>query len=167
LSVDRELKIVRVSKDLNLTNMRKKLPTLFILLLTIGSIDGVHNLANAGKKSSTAIASCLPANFSLTDIVSAEMLNSTPNQPGKPPTVTIKKITVGQTLSKLKAYCHKQKLRDRNHREIRFYKLTGCWGAVPPFAEAALAKQAADLKALKKYYTVIGMTCNPGGIPYP
>lgn len=140
---------------------------LFILLLTIGSIDGVNNLANASRKSSTAIASCLPANLQLTDIVTADMVNSTSNRPGTPAKVTIKKITVGQTLAKLKASCRNKKLRDRNYREIRFYKLTGCWGTEPPFAETALAKQAADLKALKKRHTVIEMTCNPGGIPYP
>jgi hypothetical protein len=147
--------------------MTKKLPMLFILLLTIGSIDGIDNLANASRKPPTSIASCLPATFKLTDIVTANIVNSTPNQPGTPPKVTIKKITVGQTLSKLKASCLKKKLRDRNHREIQFYKLTGCWGIEPPFAETALAKQAADLQALKKRYTVIEMTCNPGGIPYP
>jgi hypothetical protein len=147
--------------------MSKKLPTLFILLLTIGSIDGVNNLANAGRKAPTSIASCLPANIKLTDIVSAEMANSIPGKPGDAPTVTINKVTVGQTLSKLKAYCQKKKLLSRNRRQIRFYQLTGCWGTLPPSAEADLATQAADLKSLKKRYTVVAMTCNPSGIPYP
>lgn len=94
---------------------------------------------------------CLPANVKLDDVVSVE--------PGKSPNAGVVKITVRQTLSKLKARCRKGKLFDVTGREIRFYHLIGCWGNPPDDYQEQLNKQARELDALKKKYTVIEIQC--------
>ena len=98
---------------------------------------------------------CLPSGIKLTDVVSAQLA-----RPGK----DVKKITVGQKLAEMKAKCKRGKLVDRNGREIRFYRLKGCWGNPPMDYQEILQKQRDELEKLKKKYTVIEMTCNPDGV---
>jgi hypothetical protein len=104
---------------------------------------------------------CLPADVKLTDIVSAELISFSP-----PNNYTVKKVTVEQKLTELKASCSTSgKLVDGTGREIYFFHLTGCWGNPPFNYQDILAKQRQKLEQLRQQYTVIEMTCNPSGIP--
>jgi hypothetical protein len=75
------------------------------------------------------------------------------------------KITVKQTLVKMKARCTRGKLVDRRGRQIRFYFLKGCWGNPPADHLEIMEQQRKDLADLRKRFTVIEMTCDPGGAP--
>jgi hypothetical protein len=97
---------------------------------------------------------CLPEDTKLTDVVSASIVK---------PGARSKKINVEQTLIAIKAKCKKGKLVDASGKEIRFYRLTGCWGNPPADYQEILARQAEEIEKLKKQYTVIEMTCNPDG----
>ena len=58
-----------------------------------------------------------------------------------------------------------RQLTDAKGREIRFFDLQFCGGPNPP--EEMVREYREELEALEEKYTVIGMTCNLGGIPYP
>ncbi len=73
-------------------------------------------------------------------------------------------VTVEQKLVELKARCRRGKLVDRSGKEIRFYRLAGCWGNPPADYREILERQRRELEKLKKRYTVIELTCNPDGI---
>ena len=105
----------------------------------------------------TRFQHCLPEGTKLTDVVSAIIA-----RPGAGPAAS-KKITVEQKLLELKARCKKGKLVDASGREIRFYRLVGCWGNPPADYQEILARQTEEVEKLKKKYTVIEMTCNPDG----
>ncbi|HWN99760.1 MAG TPA: hypothetical protein VNS63_10865 [Blastocatellia bacterium] len=100
---------------------------------------------------------CLPDDVKATDIVSV--------QAARPGTAAgeAKRITVEQKLMALKARCKKGKLVDDSGKEIRFYRLVGCWGNPPADYQEILARQTEEIEKLKKQYTVIEMTCNPDG----
>jgi len=100
---------------------------------------------------------CLPSEIALEEIVFAHLPKSTENKN--------KRITVRQTLTRLKASCKKGKLVDGSGREIRFYRLVGCWGNPPEDYQEQLAKQQQELDRLKKKYTVIEISCNQSGDP--
>lgn len=104
---------------------------------------------------------CLPADVKPDDIVTATSASLGSDRP------TISKITVAQTLKKMRARCSRGKLVDSRGRQIRFYRLQGCWGNPPFNYLEILDQQRSELVELKKKYTVIEMTCNPGGIPIP
>ena len=106
-------------------------------------------------------SSCLPPDIKLTDIVSAELISFSLSNG-----YTVKKVTVEQKLTELKASCSASgKLVDGTGREIYFFHLTGCWGNPPFNYQDILAKQRQELEQLRQHYTVIEMTCNPSGIP--
>jgi hypothetical protein len=100
--------------------------------------------------------SCLPPGIESTDVVSAQVA-----RPGKEGAVV--KVTVAQKLAELKAHCRRGKLLDSKGREIRFYRLIGCWGNPPEDYQEQLERQAKELARLRKRYRVIEMTCNPSG----
>lgn len=106
-------------------------------------------------RTESKVEKCLPPDIQITDIVSVEP----PSQDGKPG----KSVTVKQRLLQLKARCRGQKLVDARGREIRFYRLTGCWGNPPADYLEILENQRREIENLKKRYTVIEMTCNPSG----
>lgn len=106
-----------------------------------------------------AIAACLPDGIKETDVVGHK---SVTNKTGG---TQAQKITVKDTLKKLGSRCVKGKLVDRNGREIRFYRIQGCWGNPPADYLEILAEQTKEIEALKKRFTVIEMTCNPEGRP--
>lgn len=95
---------------------------------------------------------CLPADIELEEVVSTPQLKSTNVKASKP-------VTIRQTLSRLKAHCKKGKLIAGNGREIRFYRLIGCWGNPPEDYEEQFARQDRELQRLKKKYTVIEIPC--------
>jgi hypothetical protein len=101
-----------------------------------------------------AKTSCLPSGIELTDVVSAQTA-----KPGSRGGI----VTVAQKIKELKANCRKGKLVDGKGREIRFYRLIGCWGNPPEDYQEQLDRQAKELATLRKRYRVIEMTCNPSG----
>ena len=103
---------------------------------------------------------CLPDSINRTDVVST-VVRSTRGRP------EYRKITVEQKLNELKARCRGDKLVDALGTEIRFYKLVGCWGHPSPDYQEVLERQNRELKALRKRYRVIEMTCNPSGEQIP
>ena len=120
----------------------------------------------AARSSDGSMAFCLPAknswpclqnNIKPEDVVSAAL--SKPGMSHRNET----KVTVDQTLQRLKAHCRKRKLVDANGREIYFYRLAGCWGNPPADYQEILQRQSEELQKLKKHYHVIEMTCNPSG----
>ena len=70
-----------------------------------------------------------------------------------------KQITVRETLVRLKARCKRGKLVTGSGREIRFYRLIGCWGNPPADYQEQFAQQSRELRRLKKKYTVIEIPC--------
>lgn len=102
---------------------------------------------------------CLPADIQPDTIVSAALIPSAGNK--------IQKETVKQRLDKMNARCKAGKLVDVKGREIRFYRLQGCWGNPPADYLEVMDNQQKELAELKKKYTVIELTCNPsGGMPF-
>jgi len=99
---------------------------------------------------------CLPAGITASDVVSTRWVR---------PSNTIEKTTVEQKLAELKAKCKSGRIVDSNGREIRFFRLQGCWGNPPVNYQEILEQQDKELQKLKKRYTVIEMTCNPEGAP--
>ena len=99
---------------------------------------------------------CLPAGIKPDTVVTSErvMLKGS---------TAIRKVTVSQLLTKLRARCKKGKLVDGNSREIYFYRLVGCWGNPPDDYQELLEKQRNELVRLKKKYTVIEIPCNQDG----
>lgn len=104
---------------------------------------------------------CLPAGVKATDVVSADLANTEKGG------IAVKKVTVKQKLNELKARCRGSKLVDGAGREIRFYRLTGCWGSPPADYPEILERQRKEIEELKKHYTLVEMTCNPSGMPIP
>jgi hypothetical protein len=101
--------------------------------------------------------SCLPVGIKPTDVVSAQAVKPGANRD------QVKTITVAQKLKELRARCRKRKLVDAGGREIRFYRLLGCWGNPPEDYQEQLERQAKELARLRQRYRVIEMTCNPLG----
>jgi hypothetical protein len=99
-------------------------------------------------------SSCLPKDIKPADVVSAQM--KTPGREGR-------KVTVEEKLKEMKARCKRGKLVDATGKEIRFYRLTGCWGNPPADYQEILNRQNSELESLRKRYRVIEMTCNPSG----
>lgn len=106
-----------------------------------------------------AIAACLPEGIKQNDVVGHKTVTMRGGG------TQVQKITVKQTLKNLGSRCVKGKLVDRRGREIRFVRIRGCWGNPPADYLEILAQQTREIEALKKRYTVIEMTCNPGGVP--
>ncbi len=106
---------------------------------------------SSGDGTNKSFVACLPAGIELEEVVSAPQLKST--------TVTAsKRVTIRETLSRLKAHCKKGKLIASGW-EIRFYRLVGCWGNPPEDYQERLARQNQELQRLKKKYTVVEIPC--------
>lgn len=125
---------------------------LAVLIAASGGGNAMHEVPFAG---------CLPADVQLGDIVEAHVVDSFS---GDPPPV-VEKVTVEQKLTALQARCRDGKLVDGFGKEIRFYRLIGCWGNPPYNYQDILQRQQEEINTLKERYTVIEMTCNPSGLP--
>jgi hypothetical protein len=99
---------------------------------------------------------CLPADIRLDTVVS--VIRKTASLRGE-----VERETVKQRLDKLDARCKSGKLVDGKNKEIRFYRLQGCWGNPPADYLEILDNQQKELQELNKKYTVIEITCNPSG----
>jgi len=109
--------------------------------------------------SSPPLTTCLPQGIGMTTVVSARALPGTATR--------VQTVTIADRLRQLKATCRDRILVDRSGRPLRFYRLEGCWGNPPMNYREILQQQAATLRQLQKTFTVIELTCNPSGIPYP
>lgn len=107
-------------------------------------------------RSVQSLSGCLPKDVKSSDVVSSRLVGSSK---------VVKKTTVRERLIQLKASCRKGKLVDAAGREIRFFRLEGCWGNPPADYQEILQKQSEELEKLRKRYTVVEMTCNPEGVP--
>ena len=107
--------------------------------------------SSLGDGTNKRFGACLPADINLEETVSAPQLKST--------TTASKPVTIKETLSRLKARCKKGKLISGDGREIRFYRLLGCWGNPPDDYQEQLARQNQELQRLKKKYTVVEIPC--------
>jgi hypothetical protein len=116
---------------------------LVIAMLLVGPL-----MANERSKS---VKACLPEGISLNEVVTAK--------PGSRPNST-NKVTVKQTLERLKARCRSGKLVDGLGKEIYFHRLIGCWGNPPADYQEQLKQQATELQRLKKKYTVVAISCD-------
>ena len=96
---------------------------------------------------------CLPDDVEFSELVTRP-LTPAEAQSGK-------RVSVRQTLARLKARCKKGKLVDGSGTEIRFYHLIGCWGNPPEDYQEQLAKQERELVELRKKFTVIEISCRP------
>src|SRR2546426_63398 len=110
-----------------------------------------------GSTAATQFQNCLPPGIRSSDVVTARVSRSGAGAPG------LKKLTVGEKLRQLGARCRKGRLVDSSGKEIRLYRLVGCWGNPPAGYREILEHQRAELEKLRKRYTVIEMTCNPDG----
>jgi hypothetical protein len=108
----------------------------------------------------TDVKDCLPADVKATDVVSTVEVFSGGKR-------EIRKTTAEQALKALKARCSQGKLIDESGKEIRFYRLVGCWGHPSPDDQEVLDRQRQELVDLKKRYRVIEVTCNPSGLRIP
>jgi hypothetical protein len=128
--------------------------------LALGSMLFLMPHAMSGADGQDAL-NCLPSDIRLADVVETQRLKRG-TEPG-----AVKRITVKDKLAALKARCEGGGLVDADGREIRFYRLQGCWGNPPANYREILARQQKELEDLKKRFTVIEMTCNPSGaFPY-
>lgn len=100
--------------------------------------------------------SCLSTSIKAGDVVRVVELPSSSGD------VVIKKITVGDSLKSMKAKCSKGKLVDSRKKEIKFFRIEGCWGNPPEDYLEIQARQRRELADLKKKYTVIEISCNTG-----
>lgn len=100
--------------------------------------------------------SCLPTSIKAGDVVRVVELPSSSGD------VVIKKITVADSLKSMKAKCSKGKLVDSRKKEIKFFRIEGCWGNPPEDYLEIQARQRRELADLKKKYTVIEISCNTG-----
>ena len=105
-----------------------------------------------------SFSGCLPEAIKPTDVVSSRLVGSSK---------AVKKVTVEGKLIQLKASCKNGKLIDAAGREIRFFRLEGCWGNPPADYQEILQRQSDELARLRTQYTIIEMTCNPDGVMIP
>jgi hypothetical protein len=103
---------------------------------------------------------CLPSDVKADEVISVQTV-----APGSGGEVVkkqeAKKDTVKQKLIEMKARCRNGKLLDRSGKEIRFYRLAGCWGNPPADYQEILASQRAEIEELRKRYTVVEIECLP------
>ncbi|HXU39664.1 MAG TPA: hypothetical protein VN937_25145 [Blastocatellia bacterium] len=105
-----------------------------------------------------SFSGCLPESIKPADVVTSRLVESSK---------AVKKVTVEEKLIQLKASCKNGRLVDAAGREIRFFRLEGCWGNPPADYQEILQRQSDELDRLKRHYTVIEMTCNADGVARP
>ena len=146
---------------------------LFLVVLTFcGQIAVAQNKTkskNKRKKSSVVkkvvadFSTCLPEGITSETVVSAEYLGFDSVKK----TFRIASVNVREKLTKLGGRCAAGNLTDASGKEIKFYRLQGCWGNPPVDYQEILSNQAKKLADLRKRFTVVELTCNPSGIPLP
>jgi hypothetical protein len=110
-----------------------------------------------GLMAVSTAAGCLPDDVKGTDIVGHRTLTS------RSGSTRPEKVTVKQTLRTLRSRCVKGKLVDSKGREIRFYRLKGCWGNPPTDYLEIIENQRREIETLKRHYTLVEMGCDTDG----
>ena len=110
---------------------------------------------SCGNGANNRFVACLPEGVALNEIVSAPQSKLATGNIGK-------KVTIKETLVRLKAHCKKGNLVDGAGREIHFHRLIGCWGNPPEDYQEQLERQRKELEQLKKKYTVVEIPCAQG-----
>lgn len=124
--------------------------------LLAGLLSGVGALfLLTGAKGSGDVASCLPEGIKSDDVVMAPSGKPHPRTEDEPT------VTVREALKAAGARCRKGKLVDSKGKEIRFFRLAGCWGNPPADYREILQHQEEELARLKKEYRVMEMPCSP------
>ena len=98
--------------------------------------------------------SCLPTGVKTGDIVRVVELSSRSGD------VRMKTVSVAESLKSIKAKCSKGKLVDSKKKEIKFYRIEGCWGNPPEDYLEIQARQRRELAELKRKNNVIEISCN-------
>ena len=98
---------------------------------------------------------CLPSDIDAGEVVSFE--SPSPGQ-------VARKVTVTAKLNQLGARCRAKRLVDAKGREIRFYRLTNCWGNPPENYQEIVDKQNQELARLRRRFRVVEISCNPSGV---
>ena len=96
---------------------------------------------------------CLPDDVKPDEVISTQTVKSDSGID------VAKQITVKQKLLEIRARCKKGKLVDPAGKEIRFYRLAGCWGNPPADYLEIMAQQQRELDEMKKHYRVIEIEC--------
>lgn len=73
-------------------------------------------------------------------------------------------LTVRAALNRIGARCQDEKLVDKSGREIRFFRLIGCWGNPPVDYQERLSHQAREIERLKARYTVLEIPCTTANL---
>lgn len=120
----------------------------------------VHVAAYLLVSAMPALAGCLPDNIKPSDVVGHKIGTTASGR------AYGRKVTVKETLRNLKSRCVGGRLVDRTGREIRFYRIQGCWGNPPADYLEILDNQRKEIGDLKKRYILIEMTCDPDGMPH-
>ena len=122
------------------------------LLCTLLLIAG----ASVAAQGRSRWQACLPTDVEAAEVISVEPLSGAGRAP--------KKITVTTKLNQIGARCRNRRLVDAKGKEIRFYRLTGCWGNPPENYQEILDNQQKELAQLRRRYRVVEITCNPSGV---
>jgi hypothetical protein len=119
---------------------------LLVILLLMLSLPTTYQHKQNGEH-----CDCLPEGFQSEDVVVAPSA-----------TTNTKKVTLGKELLRIKAVCRKGQLYAQG-KQVRIYRLAGCWGNPPADYQEILQRQQDELKKLAKEYIVITLPCNPEG----
>ena len=117
-----------------------------------------------------AYSKCMPTDFKLGDVVSVRVVQT--YHPERHGSRKVKyesyRTTILQKLYELKASCGgDNKLVDTIGKQITFFhSVGGCSGVMPGGDQDSIDGKQDELHKLQERYTVIELTCNPGGIPY-
>lgn len=138
-----------------------------LILVILCGAQTLFGQIKTGKTTKRTIAApaqskyaCLSPDVELETVVSTRQIQTASGS-------KLIKETIKQRLDKLNTRCKSGKMVDGKGREIRFYRLQGCWGNPPQDYQEILDNQARELAELKKKFTVIELTCNPsGGLPF-
>lgn len=145
---------------MNVIRKRISIPVLSLGCLMATIVSSEWRTGSLAADSSGDSWPCLKNDLKPEDVVSSSLSNPGMSH-GKET-----KVTVDQTLKRLKARCRRGKLIDLSGREIYFYRLAGCWGNPPDDYQQVLQRQSEELQKLRKRYHVIEIACslNPESI---
>ena len=97
---------------------------------------------------------CLPSDVAADEVIGVEQSGVKQAR---------KEITVKSKLSQIGARCRGKRLLDARGKQIHFYRLTGCWGNPPENYQEILDNQQRELTRLRRHYSVVEISWNPGG----
>jgi hypothetical protein len=140
------------------------LPVLLSCFVIVGCQHGASNATSSREIHSRPVVARLTNREAIAKLLPPEVQLSTVAQACSPD----HKITVEDELIRVKAHVSDDgKLRDANGKPIEFFHLTGDWGNPPANYQQIWDEQNRRLEELRRTHTVITLTGNPSGIPFP